>query len=462
MSKLIMNKNNIRVINDIIKNSSEEEKEKPNNKFHQIIERDKEFILDCYRKQPYYKESISQLEKESKGIFAYHRLVKNSSKNKSTFLKAILKSIARVSQFKKNEPKKGTFKYGYKIPTLEVMRKKKLEIVTRNKLKSMKEENDKLKYVEKQHFFSSDKNIKKNRFSSVGINVIEPETNILINNRIISRINSGNTRKFSGISNNLDNISIINKNLTRSESTNSIITKKANNNIIEYSFPERKIIKFNSILDKCREEILHGKRVGGKFEKFTNNINDNLSMIKQKRDNKEDNNIQDKKIIEDKITTKQKYKLLEIEKFNELKRKIDAKISDNYVYFNRKEYSEIVKDKRKDEEYDLYLEDINKINEKLEMKKIREKEKLFEIENLLDDVYKKKKYLKNKIKNYSYNRAMEKEYEQYLKDNVFFDDKFFILDEKKAEENKGTLIPKLLSKKEKLSINKKNIKEKNK
>ena len=180
-------------------------------------------------------------------------------------------------------------------------------------------------------------------------------------------------------------------------------------------------------------------------------------MIKKNRDNKEDNNIQDQKIIEDKITNKQKYKLLEIEKFKELKRKIDAKISDNYVYFNRKEYQEIVKDKRKEEEYDLYLEDINKINEKLEIKKRKEKEKLFEIENLLDDVYKKKNYLKNKINNYSYNREIEKEYEQYMRDNIVFDDQFFILEEKKPEEHKGTLIPKLLSKKEELSKNKKNI-----
>ena len=59
------------------------------------------------------------------------------------------------------------------------------------------------------------------------------------------------------------------------------------------------------------------------------------------------NNIQDQKIIEDKITNKQKYKLLEIEKFNELKKKkIDTKISDNYVYFNRKEYAEQTKEKR--------------------------------------------------------------------------------------------------------------------
>ena len=261
-----------------------------------------------------------------------------------------------------------------------------------------------------------------------------------------------------------------NKSLTRSISACSFITKRTNNydndnntkNKKENNFPEKKIIKFNSILNKCKEEITHGKRIGGKFEKFTNNINEDLNLVKQNRNNKEDNNIQDQKIIEDKITNKQKYKLLEIEKFNELKRSIDAKISDNYVYFNRKEYAEMIKEKRNDEEYDLYLEDIDKINEKLEKKKIKEKEKLFEIENLLDDVYKKKRYLKNKINNYSYNRMIEKEYEQYMKENIVFDDKFFILDDKKPEESKGTLIPRLLEKKDENSKKKKRINEKGK
>ena len=41
-----------------------------------------------------------------------------------------------------------------------------------------------------------------------------------------------------------------------------------------------------------------------------------------------------------------------------------------------------------------------------------------------------------------------------MKDNVIFDDEFFILEEKKPEEHKGILIPKLLSKKKEFSQNK--------
>ena len=462
-----MNFNNIKYLDEILKKSREEEKEKKIKKFHQIIEKDKEFILNCYRNQPYYKDLISQLEKSSKGTLAYHRLVKNGLKNKSTsFIKVILQSIKSMQkdQEKVVHPRKKKLKYGYNVSEIDIVRKKKFDIEKRNRLKSLEIEKSKNSEIKNISSIDNNNTQKINSLLSAGKNIIDQLDTNLTTNKNLSRINSGNTRIFSGLTKNMDNLSTINKNITRSASTNSIISRKSNenkNNKIEFNFPEKRIIKFNSILDKCKEEISHGNRIGGKFEKFTKNINENLSLIKQNRDNKEDNNIKDQKIIEDKITNKQKYKLLEIEKFKELKKSIDAKVSDNYVYFNRKEYAEIVKDKRKEEEYDLYLEDINKINEQLEKKKLKEKEKLYEIENLLDDVYKKKKYLKNKINNYSYNRIIEREHEQFMKDNVVFDDEFFILDEKKPEEHKGTLIPKLLGKKDENAKNKKNKNGKN-
>ena len=75
---------------------------------------------------------------------------------------------------------------------------------------------------------------------------------------------------------------------------------------------------------------------------------------------------------------------------------------------------------------------------------------------------KKKRYLKNKINIYRINRKMEKEHEQYLKDNVVFGDDFFLLEEKKHEDNKGTFIPKLLLKKQENAKNKKNVNGKTK
>ena len=371
LKKIKMNFGNIKVLDDIIKKSKGEQKSKFDNKFHQIIEKDKEFILNCFRKEPYYKDSISIMEKESKGSLAYRRMVKNGLKNKSSFIKVILKSIEKVKREKigKKQPKIRKLKYGFCKSEIDILRKKRKEIESRIRLKSL--ELQKKEDSEKKYFSSIENNNKKlNSLISAGKNIIDPLDINLSSNKNISRINSGNTRIFSGITKNLDNLSTKNKSLTRSISTSSFITKRANNNDNdnnnknkkENNFPEKKMIKLNSILDKCKEEIKHGKRIGGKVENFTNNVNEDINLCKQNRNNKEDNNIQDQKIIEDKITNKQKYKLLEIEKFNELKKSIDAKISDNYVYFNRKVYAEMAKEKRNDEEYDLYLEDINKIN----------------------------------------------------------------------------------------------------
>ena len=436
----------IKVLNDILKKSQEEYKEKPNNKFHQLIERDKKFILNLYRNENSYKDSIYSMEKESKGIFYYKRLIKNI-KNKSSFIKIILQTIERINRVNKKPPqKKRKLKLNYCKPQLEIMKHRKMKIEQRNKLKLF--EKDKSKLFENRIFSSLHSSRSKNKLSLAGKSIIENLDSNLSSNNNISRINSGfKKRIFSGMTKNMDYMSTRNKSLSRSISSNSILSGRSNNNHFQYNTPEKRIKQFNFILNKCQDEIIYGNKIGNNFEKFTNNINDSLALVKQNRNNKQDNNIQDQKIIEDKITHKQKYKILEIEKFNELKRKIDTKISDNYAYFNRKEYAEQVKEKREEEEYDLYLDNINKINEELEKKKVKEKEKLHEIENLVEDVYNKKIYLNKKINNYDLNRIIEKDYEKYMKDNIIFDDNYFLLNEKKQEEHKGTLVQKLLFKK---------------
>ena len=471
---------------------NEEDKKKLTNKFHQIIEKDKEFILNCYRNQSLYKESIPQMEKASKGIFYYRRMVKNGLKNKSSFIKVILQSIAKVNQHKKIKFQKRKLKCGYKVPEIDYVRKRKIELEKRYKMKELEDEK---KNLLRKNYSSIDiSRGERNSLALAGINCIEnydsnrssiindnTGVNSSFKNRIFSgvtnnlenistknnsRINSSNrNRIFSGITNNNEDINTKNKSLNRSvSSSNSIIIKNNINDKINHkiddNFSEQRIRKFNHLLSKCQSEINHGNMICGKFEKYMNNINENFSLEKQRRNNKEDNNIQDQKIVEDKVTPKMKYKLMEIEKFKELKKRIDCKISDNYVYFNRRKYSELVKNRKKDEEYYLYLEDLNKINEKLEMKKVKEKEKLIQIENLLDDVYKKKNYLKNKIRNYSNNRKLEIEKEEYIKNNMVFNDDYFLVNEKKEEEHKGTLVPKLLSQKEEMEKNKKLLNDK--
>ena len=344
----------------------EPDKENNNRRFHYEIEKDKESILNFYRKEPFYKDKIDKMEMKSRGNFYYKGLVKKQIQKKSNFVRIILKSISEINERQKKIVEKKRM-IGYNISQLESLRKQKknMEIILKSR------ENEELK----NNIFKSVDN--KNIF-------------VLNGKKSMENIYNRNNRKFSGIKKDSEhnNLTNLKNTISKSFSFNSIVT----NNINETSLSNegRRIDKFNKILNKCQKEIKDGGIIAGKMERFTKRFNKKLSIIKTRRENKVDNNIQDQKIVEDKIKPRQKYKLLEIEKFKELKRRLNAKISDNYVYFNRKEYSELVNDRRKNGEYDLYYEDVNKINEKILQNRIKEKNKFIEIKDLLEDSYKKR------------------------------------------------------------------------
>ena len=424
-----------------------EDKKNSKRRFHYEIEKDKESILNCYRKEPFYKDVIDKMELKSRGIFYYKSLVKKQIQKKSNFVKIILKSISEINEKDKKKAEKKRLR-GYNVSQLESIRnqKKKLEMRLRSK---EKEGMNKYRSMENQN--------KSSIFLLSGRKCMESiDSN---NNNInIKAFSQEKNRIFSGIrkDSEKENLTTLKNNISRSFSLNSIFT---NNNNIETNLinEEARIDNFNDLLDQCKKEIKDGDIIGDKMEKFTEKLNKRLSIAKEKRENKVDNNIQDQKIVEDKIKPKQKYKLLEIERFKELKRKLNAKISDNYVYFNRKEFTELVNDKRKDEEYELYYEDTNKVYEKILQNRVKEKNKFNEIKNLLEDSYKKKNYLKNKIS--SYNNKMKIQLEKESKEKNNFE--FVVKEEGKRKDNIGTLVPRLLlKKKEDFGKIKKPIKEK--
>ena len=153
------------------------------------------------------------------------------------------------------------------------------------------------------------------------------------------------------------------------------------------------------------------------------------------------------------MSPKQKYKLLEIEKFKEIKKRINAKISDNMVYLNRKEYYEFVNDKKKIDEYNLYHDDINKECENLVQNRLKEKIKFKKVKNLLEYSYKKKNYLANKIKNYNRSRSIQKSKSYNEKNNL----EIITNEVEDRGNNLGTLLPKLLSKKKENSLKNKKL-----
>ena len=425
-----------------LSNICKEEEKSEKKIIHNEIEKDKESILNCYREEPVYKDTLDYMEMKSRGKFYYKSLVKNQINKKSNFLKMILNSISKIKD-KDKEKVNDNRKRGYNLSKLESMRNYKYKIDKRLKLRENSDiniYNNKIKEKNNTNIFlisgkkclESMDNIKKSKFP----------------------ISLNKNKIFFGIKNNSgkdSSITTLKNNISRSLSLKSININ--NNNETNLNEEGKKIEKFNDILDKCKKEIKKGGIIGGKMEKFTKRFDKNLLKSKRKIENKVNNVIQDQKIIEEKIKTKQKYKLLEIEKFKELKRKLNIKISDNYAYFNRKKYSEIINEKRKDDEYDLYYEDMNKVYENILENKVKEKSKFNEIENLLENSYKKKNYLKNKISNYNKNKIILMENESKEKNNY---DLIIKKEEEEKDDNIGTLVPALLKKKEDFIKNKKN------
>ena len=432
---------NLEFFNEL-SNICKEEKKSEKKIIHNEIEKDKESILNCYREEPVYKDTLDIMEMKSRGKFYYKSLVKNQINKKSNFLKMILNSISKIKDKDKKNVKDNR-KRGYNLSKLESMRNYKYKIDKRLKLRENSDiniYNNKIKEKNNTNIFlisgkkclESMDNIKKSKFP----------------------ISLNKNKIFFGIKNNSGkdtSITTLKNNISRSLSLKSIYIN--NNNETNLNEEGKKIEKFNDILDKCKKEIKKGGIIGGKMEKFTKRFDKNLLKSKRKIENKVNNVIQDQKIIEEKIKTKQKYKLLEIEKFKELKRKLNIKISDNYAYFNRKKYSEIINEKRKDDEYDLYYEDMNKVYENILENKVKEKSKFNEIENLLENSYKKKNYLKNKISNYNKNKIILMENESKEKNNY---DLIIKKEEEEKDDNIGTLVPALLKKKEDFIKNKKN------
>ena len=432
---------NLEFFNEL-SNICKEEKKSEKKIIHNEIEKDKESILNCYREEPVYKDTLDYMEMKSRGKFYYKSLVKNQINKKSNFLKMILNSISKIKDKDKKNVNDNR-KRGYNLSKLESMRNYKYKIDKRLKLRENSDiniYNNKIKEKNNTNIFlisgkkclESMDNIKKSKFP----------------------ISLNKNKIFFGIKNNSgkdSSITTLKNNISRSLSLKSININ--NNNETNLNEEGKKIEKFNDILDKCKKEIKKGGIIGGKMEKFTKRFDKNLLKSKRKIENKVNNVIQDQKIIEEKIKTKQKYKLLEIEKFKELKRKLNIKISDNYAYFNRKKYSEIINEKRKDDEYDLYYEDMNKVYENILENKVKEKSKFNEIENLLENSYKKKNYLKNKISNYNKNKIILMENESKEKNNY---DLIIKKEEEEKDDNIGTLVPALLKKKEDFIKNKKN------
>ena len=436
------------------------ESKKNKNTFHDTIEGNKGHIYNFFDSQPYYKELMPIILKNKRGKQFYRKIIKKGLEANSDFFKNILKAIKHSED--DNSPKIQDnikiIRY-YKIPKLELLklRKKNLDEYM---LKKSKTANSKIKPLKKNISMgelnskvqSSTGTIPKSTTNNID-NIINNKFNLsntnysnfnFLNSTISADTFHTNNRKNESMSNfHKSKYSLNNKinNFYITRQTNKS-NKELNDNFYKPSKKRRKekLLKLENILNKCDDGINYAKNIGSNvgrssINKSVEEVNKRIKMVLQNGD---------QRVIEDKGKANKKYQKLEKEKFNELKRKMDMKVSNNYAYINRKELNNVMNDNDTIFAYQIYLKEMNNINRRLERKKEIEKKNISLVKDLLENTFRKKEFLKYKIDNYYKKNAKKDELKKFGYKNK---DDFFI-NKNDKDELKGNLLPKLFDLKE--------------
>ena len=468
--------------------------------FHETIQGKKDSILNLFASHPYYHEEMPSLMKNSRGTVYYRKIIKNGLERKSTFFIGIMKAIKDVNE--NNSAVHGqekTKQLGfYRIPKLDLLRKRKekldLYLQKKNKTTSSELKPKSLKNINSSKTML---NIKKQPSSSIMKSTINNSTMINLSNNNNSETqlgtfltNNNKTKKIPKANNtnnsnnennsyndkdenndnndnndnnenneNIDN-NENNAHLLKSNSSKSLMNPSKQNKYFNSTarnppskntkvslrksaerFTSYRNLQVGKLLSKCNEQLDYAQNVGDNVENYNKSNNKSEKEIKEKIRSGLQN--RDQKIIEDIGISNKKYKKLEKEKFNELKKKMNiVKVSEDYAYINRKELHEFMRDNENILAYQIYLKEMNKVNEKIAKKKEVEKKNLSMVENLLEDVYRKKEFLKYKIDNYHLRHAKQDELKIFSLKNR---DDFYmnkINNDKKVFH--GTLLPKLI------------------
>ena len=435
--------------------------------FHDNIQDSKDFIFNFFEKQPYFNELMPIIIKNNRGTHFYKKIIKKGLEAKSDFFKSIMKAIKRSNEEDSPKLEKTKKLNYYKIPRLELLkrRKKKLDNYLLHKSKTA---NSKIKSMRKSKSTSDVLNSK----NQPSTEPIQPKSNIENNN---NNIENNTVNNFNNIDNNtLNNFNNTNYNLLNSTITadtfhtnnvknesmmnfhnkftlqknnmgtfymtkNSLQDNIDNNqkdNSRKYNRKHKKIEKLNNIINKCDEAFYFAQNMGDDVEKTSKN----KSMEEIGKKLKDVLESRDKKVIEDKGKGNKKYRELEREKFNELKRKMDIKVSDVYAYVNRREINDFMRDNDTIFAYQIYLRDMNKINDRLAKKKVEEKKTISLVKELLENTYRQKEFLKYKIDKYYIKNAKQDELKIF---NFKNKDDFYANKNNDKEELKGSILPKI-------------------
>ena len=467
-----------------------EPKEKFKKSFHDSIKNNKDYIFSLYSQHTFYKEMMPVISKSKRGNIYYNKMFKFNmkQKRKSAFFEGLMKAIEDIQKKKKkaknSEDNKLTFRKLYAKSKIELLKEKKEKYENNlskknktlnninndinnhinnidnnnynntNNIKPLRKSKSMIDQIKLEYKATSEKIILKSFKNNPKIRTDNftnasnlNEQNITL--ETLQTFNQNNESSKKNINQDLSNLDLAKLSLTSPpKRTFNSISNNVNRKSIDLSaffqkkerFMYQNTKKMKKILNKCEENIA-GAQIANEFIEKSSKIKDPLSL-----NNKFKNAMQtyDQKVIEDmdKGSKKyQEYKRIQEQKFNTLKKNIDLKVSDKYAYMIRNELQDtfgvngdnIVA-------YELYQKDMEKIKNKVENNLQNENNNIIKVNDLLDNVIRKKEFLKYQINTYKMkqDKFNEVKNENYKKKDDYENRNY------SSENLKGTFLPKIL------------------
>ena len=392
------------IITTLLNNAFGKEKKEENN-LHNTIEKNKNFLYNIYYDDPYFNEIVKY--HNERGKYKVRKLKKH--------LSILVKNSMKLS--KNNLLRKDTKKLSKSnsLPNLFSVITNKIQEIEKEDL-----EKKKINFTKKLSFFDGlnikeeNKEEKKNIPWLIGLKKNNPVKQLLLPIKIEENLPKNLEKKQPNIF----------KQIAIQKRASTIIIGRENiqnfSNIIQsqmnkekersslYEKPKYKVTKLSSLVGKCNLEIKRARSIDDYIEKNNEILNHEYNEMLHKKNKLLEN--YDKTVIEEKEKKKNKYQLLQEQEIQEIKNRINIKISDDYAYKNKNVIKKLIKRKGQSP-YEMFLKELKILNNEKEKKKEAEDRDMRTIENILDLTYKDKEYLKFQLseKDKKYKKMKEEE-----------------------------------------------------
>ena len=422
----IENYNRVNVFSKMKSNIKNEEPKMVQN----TIKKYRNNIKKTFEQEPDFIDIMDIIDKQARSNNVYQNLIKNGIKYNSQLIRLIYKTTQRLADINKIKSILSDINFNrtlYNFPSIDKMKtkKEKYENLNIKKIKMVKLNNKKIedfKAIDRKKLpfktideIFKQRNMKKIILSSSSTKNTKNSINLSFGQERILNPNKRNNISFnskdlsitpSGTRINTESLKDTSINYKRKRESKSSISflKEKNNNSFINNFSKKM-----DIIEKCEQE----EQKGYYINKSVNKYRIYFDKLMQGRLNKEEILDVDHKVIQENQTIKNKYSNLEEEKEMNIKKTLKEKMSENFVYENRKELIELMK-LSDIKAYNFRLSEVKSTNKKLfekyklDRKKIdkvifkarRKVKKFIFVNEKIDELIKKNRKLKKKI-NYS-------------------------------------------------------------